>query len=46
MKKTIYILFAVFLLSRFEATTQSTGDTLQKKIQLVEKSLVGIIQIL
>ncbi|MDB5129628.1 serine hydrolase [Mucilaginibacter sp.] len=47
MKKIIYILFAVFLLSRFDAGAQSTGkvnDTLQKKIQLVEKSLVGIIQ--
>jgi CubicO group peptidase (beta-lactamase class C family) len=44
MKKLIYTLFAVFLLSRFDAEAQSAGDTLQKKIQLVEKSLVGIIQ--
>jgi CubicO group peptidase (beta-lactamase class C family) len=47
MKKLIYTLFVVFSLSRLDAAAQSTGkanDTLQKKIQLVEKSLVGIIQ--
>ena len=47
MKKIGYALLAVLSLSGLNAAAQSAGkvnDTLQRKIQLVEKSLVGLIQ--
>lgn len=47
MKKIGYALLAVLSLSGLNAVAQTAGkvnDTLQRKIQLVEKSLVGLIQ--